>query len=73
MLQAGGSPDFRQKALASQHRPEVGVEDLDRHMALVPEVLRPKHRRHAAGAEMRIQDVAVGQRAGEHLEAGIVH
>ncbi len=40
MLQAGGRLDFPQEPLRAEHMRQLGPEDLDRHLAVVPEVVR---------------------------------
>ena len=39
MLQPRGRPDLAQKALAAERRAEIGVQDLDGDVAIVPEVV----------------------------------
>jgi hypothetical protein len=61
MLQARGGADLRQKALAAKRRTEVGVQHLDRDVALVLHVVREVYGGHAAGAEFAGDAVAALQ------------
>ncbi len=68
MLQPRRGADFAQEPLGAQRRAEIGVQDLDGHVALVLEVVREVDGGHAAGAELALDAVAVGQGGGEALE-----
>src|SRR5437762_1981787 len=52
MLQARGDADLAEEALGAEHRAQLGIQDLERHIALVLEVAREIHRRHTAGANL---------------------
>ena len=65
MLQRGRRLDLDHEPLGAEHRGEFGLEDLDRDLAVVLEVLGEVDRRHAAGAELALDAVAVGQSSGE--------
>ena len=66
MLQVGGGADFQQEAIGGQLRAYLRLEHLDRHLAVMLEVLGEVDRGHAAGAELPLDGVAVGE---EGLEA----
>ena len=65
MLQVGGGPDLAEEPLGADHGGELGAHELDGDLAVVPEVLREVDGRHAAGAELALDAVAVGQCRGE--------
>jgi hypothetical protein len=67
VLQPGGGLDLGQEPLRAQRRRQLGVEHLDGHLAVVPEIVRQVDRGHAAGAELALDAVAVGERGGEAL------
>ncbi len=64
MLQVGGGLDLPQKPLGPDHRGELGLEQLEGHPPIVPDVLGQVHRRHPTRAELALDAVAVGQ--GRH-------
>ena len=65
MLQPRGGADFAQEAVAAERCPEVGVQDLDGDGAVVLAVMGTEDGRHAAGADLAEDVVAVGDRRGE--------
>ena len=65
MLQPRGGADFAQEAVAAERGPEVGVQDLDGDGAVVLAVMSAENGRHAAGADLAEDVVAVGDRRGE--------
>ena len=54
-----------QEPLGAEHGGELGLQHLDRDLAVVPEVLGEVDRRHAARAELALDAVAVGEGGGE--------
>ncbi len=73
VLEIGGGRDFLHEAFGPEHRSEFGSQHLDRHLALVLEVLGEVDRRHAAFAEVALDLVAVregGREAGGDLGHG---
>ena len=62
MLQSRGRADLREEPLASEGRAEVGVQHLDRDVAIVPDVVREVHCRHPTRAQLSHDAVAVGER-----------
>ena len=53
MLQPGGDVDLAEKPFATDRRPDLGVEDFDRHRSVVLVVLRQVDRGHPAPTEIR--------------------
>ena len=72
MLQVGGGPDLAEKPLGADHRRELGPQDLDGDLAVVPQVLGEVDGGHAALAELALDPVAVGERGGE-ADPGLLH
>ncbi len=62
MLQRGSGLDLDHEALGAEHGGQLRLEDLDRDLAVVLEILRQVDRGHAAGAEFALDAVAIGQR-----------
>ena len=60
MVELGGDRDLAQEPLGAERVGEFGVEDLDRHGAVVLEVVREVDGGHAAVAELALDAVAVG-------------
>ena len=59
VLEPGGDLDFAKEALRPQRLSQGGMQHLERHRALVPEVLGQVHRGHAPAAQLALQQVAV--------------
>ncbi len=68
MIEAGGDLDLPEEALRAERGGELGREDLDRHLAMVLEVLREVHGSHAPVTQLAQDPVAIGQCRGEALE-----
>ena len=68
MLQVRGQLDLGQEPLGADHGGELGAEQLEGDPPVVPEVLGQEDGGHAAGADLALDPVTVGQ--GE-LEAGL--
>ena len=62
MLQVGGELDLGEEALGADHGRELGAQELERDLAVVPEILGQVDRRHPAGADLAFDPVAVGKR-----------
>ena len=60
-----GDPDLAAEALGAEQRAQLGSEHLDRHLAVMPEVVREVDRGHAAPAELALDGVAARQRGAE--------
>ncbi len=65
VLQRGGGADLGEEPLGADHRGQLGAEHLDRHLAVVPQVLGQVHRGHPAMPQLPLDAVAVGKGAGE--------
>ena len=59
MLQVRRGLDLGQEPLGAEHRGQLRAQDLERDLAVVPEVLGEVDGRHAAGAELALDAVAV--------------
>ena len=67
MLQRRGGLDLHHEPLGAEHGGEFGLEDLERDLAVVLQVLGEVHGRHAALAELALDAVAVGERHRESV------
>ena len=65
MLQRRGGLDFLDEPVGAEHGGEFGLQDLDRDLAIVLEVLGEVHRGHAARAQLALEAVAVGEGGGQ--------
>ena len=61
VLQLGRDADLAQESLGAHGRRDVGIQHLDGHLALVAAVPRQIHVRHAATAQLPLDDVAVAE------------
>ena len=61
MLQVGGDLDLGQEPLGADHGGELGAQHLEGDPPVVPEVLGQVDGGHAAGAELALDPIAVGQ------------
>jgi hypothetical protein len=61
MLEVRGDADLAEKPLRSQYTREVGVQHLERDLAIVLQVTREIDRGHPAPAELVLEHVAVAQ------------
>ena len=68
MLEVGGELDLGQEALGADHGRQLGPEHLERHPPVVPDVLGQVDGGHAAGADLAVEPVAVGQGGLEPAE-----
>ena len=68
MLQVGGGPDLGQEPLGAEHGGELGLQHLERDLAVVPEVVGEIDGRHAALAELALDLVLVGQGGVQSFE-----
>ena len=60
-----GRLDLGEEPLGAERRGEIGVQHLDRDVAVVLEVVREIDGRHAAAAELALDAVAIGDGSGE--------
>src|SRR5207302_5556751 len=60
--------DLGEEALDAEHRTELWIEQLQGHGAVMADVVREKHGRHAAPADLLFYLVAVGDRDLELLD-----
>ena len=61
MLQPRGGADLREKALAAECGTEIRMQHFDRDIAIVFEVVREIHRRHAAGPKLALEAIATAK------------
>jgi len=61
VLQPGGIADFALEAIGTERGGKVGVEYLQGHRSVVPQVVREIDRSHATNAELALERVAVGE------------
>jgi hypothetical protein len=65
MLQIGGGLDFGEEAFRADNGGELGAEDFDCDLPVVPQVLGQVHCGHPSRAELPLNAVSVGEGAGE--------
>ena len=61
MLEVRGDAHFAQEAVGAEHGGEVGPQDLDRHLAVVPRIVGEVDGGHPALPELTLDGVAVGE------------
>ncbi len=65
MLEPGREPDLALESLGAEGDGELGKEDLERDQTVVLQVPREVDGRHAAAAELALEDVAAFQAFGQ--------
>ena len=65
MVEPGGDLDLGQEAIGAQDGAELGPEHLERHLALVLEIVGQIDRRHPSLAQLPLDAVAIGEDAGQ--------
>src|SRR5256885_20524 len=68
MMQSSSDPDFAQETLRAERRTQFWIQNLDRHLASVSQILRRVDGRHAAGAEHTTDHVAARERRFQLLD-----
>ena len=68
MLQVRRDPDLGEEPLGAQHGAQLGIEHLERDVAIVLQVLREVDGGHAAGADLALDPVAVSESGGQALQ-----
>ena len=68
MLEVGGGPDLRQEPFGAEDRGQLGLQHLDRDLAVVLDVVGEVDGRHAALAELTLDLVFVGQGGVQSFE-----
>ena len=61
VLEPGGEPDLPLEALRAERGRQLGMEHLERHRAVVLQVLRQEHGGHPAPAQLALEQVAARQ------------
>ena len=67
MVELGGDSHFAQEPLAADDGAQVGAKNLERHLALVLQIAREVDGRHAAGADLAFDGVAVSEGGAKAL------
>jgi hypothetical protein len=68
MGEAGGDLDLAQEALGTDDGGELGVQDLDRHLAGVLQIVGQVDRGHATPAQLALKLVAVSKRHAQLID-----
>ena len=68
MLEICGDGYLREESLGAEHRAELGLENLERDFALVPDVSREVDGGHFAGADLALDGVAIREGGLEGFE-----
>src|SRR5687768_2092872 len=68
MLQIGSDVDLRQKPLRTKHRGQLGPQHLERDVAVVLEVAGEVNRGHAAGTQLTLDLVPIGDVGHESIQ-----
>jgi len=68
VLEVRGRPDLRKEALRADHRGELGLQNLQSDLAVVPQVVRQVNGRHAAGPERALDAVSTLEGPREALD-----
>ena len=61
MIEPSTDADLPQESLGAERGGDLGVHHLERHVAVVAEIVREIDRGHAAAAELALDRVAAGQ------------
>ena len=72
MAQLRRELDLAKKPLGAERLPDFRLEHLDRDVAIVFDVVRQIHGRHAASAELALDAVAVGKCRHERRRRSLV-
>ena len=67
MLQRGGGPDLGDEPLGADGGGQLRLEDLDRDLPIVLQVLGEEHRGHPSFAQLAFDPVTIGEERGEPL------
>jgi hypothetical protein len=68
MLQVRGGANLSQEPLASEDCRKFGAEEFQRDRAVVADIPRQEHERHAAGAEFTLDAVFVLETCGKPID-----
>jgi len=68
VLQRRGGLDLDHEPLGAEHGGQLGPQHLEGHLAIVAEVLGEVDGGHAAGAQLALDAVAVGEGSAEALD-----
>src|SRR6185369_5659164 len=70
MLKVGGNLNFLQESLCAEGLGELGAQNLECDLAMVPEVVRKEDRSHSSFADAPLDPILVGERRGKSVELG---
>ena len=73
MLESRARADLAEKAIGAECGAEVGVEDLDGDVAVMPEVMGEEDGGHAAGADLAVDAIAVAEGVAQALKDVVRH
>ena len=68
MIERGGRPDLVGEPLGADQHAQLGPEHLERHLAMMLEIVGQVDRRHAAPAELALDGVAAGEGGRETVQ-----
>jgi len=72
MVEPRGDLDLAQEPLGPQGLRQLSAQHLERDLAVVPDVRREVHRRHAAGADLALEAIVPGE-GGVQLRDHVSH
>ena len=72
VLKCSGGLDLGEEPFSADDGGELGTQHLERHLAIVAQVVRDINCRHAAGAEFAFYAIAIGERSDE-ARRGVEH
>src|SRR5688572_18425665 len=73
VLKPGSNADLSEEAVSSEHRAELGVQDLESNVTVGLEIAREIHRGHPAFADQAFDVIAVGECTSYALEGVSLH
>jgi hypothetical protein len=68
VIERRGDPDLAGEPVGAEQRSELGPEDLDRHLAVMLEIVRQVDGRHPAPAELALEGVAAPEGGAEAFQ-----
>src|SRR5204863_4399815 len=63
--------DLAEESHVTEGGREVGAQNLERDRSIVLEIVREIHRRHAAGAELTLDTITIGECGGESVNRSV--
>src|SRR6185503_3744533 len=65
MLQPGGELDLALEPFGAHRRSRAGVEHLERHQPMVPEIACQKYRRHPSPTKLTLDQISISEGLGQ--------